>query len=129
MSSRMAQLAARTAVPTLLAFHGETIVHWPGGDETAAVEITAIVDRSEQTAEIADLKDQSGERVPVFVELTMAATIEVTTYQARREQCSVFIVDDKAWHAERVIGTDRGSGLQRVIAVRKQGVTTKRTRG
>lgn len=129
MPSRLNQLAARTAVPSLLAYAGETIVHWPAGVEANAVEIQAIVDRTEQTQEFGELMDANGRKVPLLCELTIPGSVAVTTYEARPEQASVFVFDGLCWHADRVVDPGRSGGLQRITVKRAQGVTSKRTRG
>jgi hypothetical protein len=126
----MGGLAAIGAVPTLLWAHGEDVVHLPEGVSASAETITAIVDRTEQTPEFADsLRNANGERIPVSCVLSMRATIDVTTYQKRREDVSVFRFDGLPWWAVAVISTDRGDGMQLVVVTRNQGVTTIRTRG
>jgi hypothetical protein len=124
MPSRMAQLAARTAVPTLLAMHGETVVHWPGGIESAAVEIKAIVDRTEQIPEVGSLTTQNGKAFPYTWEIQIPNTVQVVN-ETRPETVSKFVIDGLVWFVDRVVDPGVG-GLQRVIVKRTPGSVTKR---
>lgn len=106
----------------MLGVMGKPVVHWPAGVEAAAETITAIIDRSEQISEFAQLETQAARTVPLEATLTMATTVNVT-YAERPNRVSVFVIDGERWYADRQLAVE--ADMQQVRVIRDVPIYTK----
>lgn len=118
--SHFSDFANATAAAVLLDVGGDAVVHWPGGVEAAAAEVTAIVDLTELTGEGGSQSDLRGRGLEQRGLLTLRKSVEVTAQGASPTSASVFVIDGRHWIAERIVGRDQGAdGLQTVAIVRQ----------
>jgi hypothetical protein len=122
--SEMEDLAALTAQAVLLLHAGDSILHWPAGEEDDEETVTAIVDRSEQISEFAVLETQAGRKVPKRWLLSLATSVTVTVTEEPKHN-SRFVIDGAEWFAERILSID--AGLQVVQIKSAAGVHVNRS--
>jgi hypothetical protein len=131
--TRLGALFSAVGVPSLRSHLGETIIHYPMGEASAATEITgAIVDWSDEEGRTrTETIQQSGEQIDRYCLIDLPVSVRVTCNERsdRRDQFGItdpVSGDEELVTAMRIVGRD--TAMQTIVCHRVDKITTKRTR-
>jgi len=116
---------AAAALAQLLDVLGRTVVHWPRGVAADAVNVMAIVDRTDQAAGAGLMNAGTNRHVAKRALLTLSSAVSVTAEEEPKNN-SCFVFDGLTWQAEEIVTVEEGS--QDVIVKHVSGVHTGRGR-
>lgn len=124
--SQLSDLFAMTALPMLDSQHGEPVLHWPRGREADEVEIRAIVDRSNQTAEGAQIVGADGKSITAYLTVAIVKTVAIT-FNEKGTDVSILVIDGQRWYCEKPLGEDGSDDSWRHYQFKRSiGVSTAR---